>query len=60
MTELINEGSGERTYVQSPLMRESPMDRRVLAAADAQLVIRMLPGVHVVHIRGASILDRGT
>ena len=40
MTELINEGSGERTHVQSPLMRESLMDRRVLAAADAQQVIR--------------------
>jgi molybdenum storage protein len=59
MTELINEGSGERTHVQSPLMRESLMDRRVLAAADAQQVIPILPDVHVVHIGGASIFDRG-
>lgn len=59
MTELVNEGSGERTHVLSPLMRESLMDRRVLAAADAQEVIPILPDVHVVHIGGASILDRG-
>jgi molybdenum storage protein len=59
MTELINEGRGERTHVQSPLMRESLVDRMVLAAADAQQVIPILPDVHVVHIGGASILDRG-
>jgi molybdenum storage protein len=59
MTELINEGHGERTHVQSALMRESLMDRRVLAAADAQQVIPILPDVHVVHIGGASIFDRG-
>lgn len=59
MTELIDEGSGERTHVQSVLMRESLMDRRVLAAVDAQQVIPILPDVHVVHIGGASILDRG-
>jgi molybdenum storage protein len=59
MTELINEGHGERTHVKSPLMRESLMDRMVLAAADAQQVIPILPDVHVVHIGGASIFDRG-
>jgi molybdenum storage protein len=59
MTELINEGSGERTHVRSPLMRESLMNRRVLAATDTQQVIPILPDVHVVHIGGASILDRG-
>jgi len=59
MTELIDEGSGERTHVQGLLMRESLMDRRILAAADSQHVIPILPDVHVVHIGGASILDRG-
>jgi molybdenum storage protein len=59
IADLINEGSGERTHVQSLLMRESLMDRKVLAASDAQQVIPILPDVHVIHIGGASILDRG-
>ena len=59
MTEIIKEGSGHRTHIRSPLMRESLMDRRVLAATDAQQVIPILPDVHVVHIGGASIMDRG-
>ena len=59
MTEIINEGTGHRTHIRSPLMRESLMDRRVLSATDTQEVIPILPDVHVVHIGGASILDRG-
>lgn len=59
MSELMNDGRGNRTHVQSPLMRESLIDRRVLGAADAQQVIPILPDVHVIHIGGASILDRG-
>ena len=59
MADLINEGSGERTHVQSLLRRESLMDRKVLVASDEQQVIPILPDVHVVHIGGASILDRG-
>jgi molybdenum storage protein len=35
------------------------MDRKVLAAADSQPVIPILPDVHIVHIGGASIMDRG-
>jgi len=59
MTEIIKEGRGHRTHIKSPLMRESLMDRRVLAANDAQEVIPILPDVHVIHIGGASIMDRG-
>jgi molybdenum storage protein len=59
MTEIIKKGSGHRTHIKSPLMRESLMDRRVLAEADSQEVIPILPDVHVVHIGGASIMDRG-
>jgi molybdenum storage protein len=59
MTEIIKEGSGHRTHIKSPLMRESLMDRKVLAATDSEQVIPILPDVHVVHIGGASILDRG-
>jgi molybdenum storage protein len=59
MTEIMTEGSGHRTHIQSPLMRESLMDRQVLAATDAQQVLPILPDVHVIHIGGASIMDRG-
>src|SRR5262249_23041185 len=59
MTELITAGSGHRTHIQSPLMRESLMDRQVLTATDAQQVLPILPDVHVIHIGGASIMDRG-
>ncbi|MCS6863948.1 MAG: hypothetical protein RMJ56_02590 [Gemmataceae bacterium] len=59
MTEIIQEGAGRRTHIRSPLMRESLMDRHVLTATDQQPVLPILPDVHVVHIGGASILDRG-
>ena len=59
MNEIINEGAGHRTHIKSPLMRESLMDRKVLAATDDQPVLPIIPDVHVVHLGGASILDRG-
>jgi molybdenum storage protein len=59
MAEIINEGQGHRTHIRSPLMRESLMDRRVLEANDTEPVLPILPDVHVVHLGGASILDRG-
>lgn len=59
MAGIINEESGKRTHVQSPLMRESLMDRKVLVGSDIQQVIPILPDVHVIHIGGSSILDRG-
>ena len=59
MNEIIHEGQGHRTHIKSPLMRESLMDRKVLAASDDQPVIPILPDVHIVHLGGASILDRG-
>jgi molybdenum storage protein len=58
MTEIVKEEQG-RTHIRSPLMRESLMDRDVLAATDGSEVLPLLPDVHVVHIGGASILDRG-
>jgi len=59
MAEIFKEGDGRRTHIKSPLMRESLMDRKILAATDSEQVISILPDVHVVHIGGASILDRG-
>ena len=47
-----------RHHVQSMLMRESLLDKDVMASTEAP-VVRMLPGVHVVKIGGRSILDAG-
>ena len=59
MTDMINEGEGHRTHLRSPLMRESLMDRKILTASDTEPVLQILPDVHVVHLGGASMLDRG-
>ena len=45
-------------HVVSPLMRESLMDRRVLAGTESP-VRRILPHLNVVQIGGLSIMDRG-
>ena len=51
-------GPDNRHHVQSMLMRESLLDKQVMAAADSD-VVRMLPDVHVVKVGGRSILDQG-
>lgn len=50
----------ERHHVKSLLMRESLIDKDLVASTDAQApVVRMLPDAHVVKIGGGSIVDRG-
>lgn len=50
----------ERHHVKSLLMRESLIDKDLVAATDAHApVVRMLPDAHVVKIGGGSIVDRG-
>ena len=61
MTDTILEprvGPDDRHHVQSFLMRESLLDKQVMASTDSD-VVRMLPDVHVVKIGGSSILDQG-
>jgi molybdenum storage protein len=49
-----------RHHVASLLMRESLLDKDVVAATDDHRpVVRMLPDAHVVKIGGRSIIDRG-
>jgi molybdenum storage protein len=48
----------QRHHLDSLLMRESLVDRRVLARTEAD-VVRMLPHVHVVKVGASSIIDRG-
>ena len=59
MTDIIPGKDGSRTHIKSPLMRESLMDKSLLASTEAEGVLRMLPDVNVVAIGGRSILDRG-
>lgn len=47
-----------RQHVLSGLMRESLIDKDIMAATDTP-VVRMLPDVHVVKIGGRSLIDAG-
>lgn len=47
-----------RHHVHSLLMRESLLDKQVMAATETP-VVRMLPDCHVVKVGGRSILDGG-
>jgi molybdenum storage protein len=48
-----------RTHIESDLMRESLVDRRVLARTDSERELAILPDVVLVGIGGQSIFDRG-
>ncbi len=49
----------QRHHVQSMLMRESLIDKDVIASTDEAPIVRMLPHVHVVKIGSRSILEAG-
>jgi molybdenum storage protein len=55
---ILDPRTDERHHVQSMLMRESLLDKRVMASTESE-VVRMLPNVHVVKVGGRSILDQG-
>ena len=57
MSKLVT-GDG-RTHIESPLMRESLVDRRVLAKTDSDQERAILPDVVLVSVGGQSIFDRG-
>lgn len=55
----MNSVNGDkRSHVQSVLMRESLLDKEVMASTESP-VVRMLPDVHIVKIGGRSIIDEG-
>ena len=59
MTDILDEPRTDRRHhVESMLMRESLLDKQVMASTESP-VVRMLPDVHVVKIGGRSILDAG-
>ncbi|MBA2598819.1 MAG: uridylate kinase [Chloroflexia bacterium] len=47
-----------RHHVRSPLMRESLLDKQVMASTETP-VVRMLPDCHVIKVGGRSIIDGG-
>src|SRR6266496_1662528 len=47
-----------RHHVESMLMRESLLDKRVMSSTETP-VVRMLPFCHVLKVGGRSIVDRG-
>jgi molybdenum storage protein len=57
MTKLVT-GDG-RTHIESALMRESLVDRRVVAKTDSDSEFAIMPDVVLVGIGGQSIFDRG-
>jgi molybdenum storage protein len=54
----VNRGDG-RKHVESALMRESLIDKRVIAKTHAEREFEILPDVMIVGIGGRSIFDRG-
>lgn len=59
MTDILDgPGADRRHHVDSVLMRESLVDKQVMASTESD-VVRMLPDVHVVKVGGRSILDQG-
>jgi molybdenum storage protein len=57
MSKLVT-GDG-RTHIESSLMRESLVDRRVVARTDSEKEFAIMPDVVLVGIGGQSIFDRG-
>ncbi|MBW3570889.1 MAG: uridylate kinase [Gemmatimonadetes bacterium] len=58
MTDTLEPRTDHRHHVDSMLMRESLLDKQVMASTESD-VVRMLPNVHVVKVGGRSILDQG-
>src|SRR3954465_11354742 len=54
----MTDTTDRRHHVESMLMRESLLDKDVMASTESP-VVRMLPDVHVVKIGGRSIIDVG-
>jgi molybdenum storage protein len=57
MSKLV--GGDGRTHIESPLMRESLQNRKVLSGTDSDRDLQIFPDVTLVSIGGQSIFDRG-
>jgi len=48
-----------RLHIETPLMAESLMDKRLLERTETERVFRALPELNVIKLGGQSIIDRG-
>ena len=56
---LVWEGNRDRLHIDSPLARESLLDRDVIASTFSDNEVKVIPDAAVVHIGGISIMDKG-
>ncbi len=59
MSKILRGKGIRRTHMQTPLMRESLVDKGVLARSEPDREVRMLPEANIVGVGGGSIMDRG-
>ena len=60
MGKLVKEGSDKgRLHIDSPLMGESLVSKKLLAQTESETYFRMHPDINVIKIGGQSIMDRG-
>ncbi len=59
MAASTREGRPRRTHIPSKLMRESLLDKGVMASTETDEELDILPDVNVLALGGQSILDRG-
>jgi molybdenum storage protein len=55
---LVKDQKG-RLQIESELMAESLMDKKLLASTEAEQIFRPLPALNVIKLGGQSIIDRG-
>ena len=55
----LKQDESGRLHIDSPLMAESLMDKRLLQETEIDQVFRPLPDLNVVKLGGQSIIDRG-
>jgi molybdenum storage protein len=55
---LVQDETG-RLHIETPLMAESLMDKKLLEGTEIEQVFRPLPNLHVIKLGGQSIIDRG-
>jgi molybdenum storage protein len=58
LVSLVQDETG-RLHINTPLMAESLMDKRLLGATETDTVFRALPDLNVIKLGGQSIIDRG-
>lgn len=56
---IVKQGEGRRAHIESDLMRESLVSRKVQQQTNTEDELRILPDVNVLAVGGQSLLDRG-